>query len=198
MYNAVMGRKLTFCKNKALEETMFLFWERGYESTSVRDIASRLNIPIASVYHSFGDKDSIFASTIDVYFNKYMVPLFSDLSNYEDAKQAIIDLFEIIIKNSSNSTPSGCYLVQTASDIMSRNPDIKSKLDDYFNYIKSSLYDLIKKAKNDKQIITQETNSNLSNYLFILMLSIKSCSRVGADNRQIRQYIKTALQPVFS
>ncbi|MEZ5690302.1 MAG: TetR/AcrR family transcriptional regulator [Rickettsiales bacterium] len=177
---------------------MFLFWERGYESTSVRDIASRLNIPIASVYHSFGDKDSIFASTIDVYFNKYMVPLFSDLSNYEDAKQAIIDLFEIIIKNSSNSTPSGCYLVQTASDIMSRNPDIKSKLDDYFNYIKSSLYDLIKKAKNDKQIITQETNSNLSNYLFILMLSIKSCSRVGADNRQIRQYIKTALQPVFS
>ena len=93
-----MGRKLTFSKEEAVASTMHLFWAKGYEATTVRDIADRLEIPVASVYHSFGDKRSIFLMTLDAYFEAHIRPNFENLALRTDSKQALLDLFDSMAK----------------------------------------------------------------------------------------------------
>jgi TetR/AcrR family transcriptional repressor of nem operon len=120
-----MGRKLTFSKQEALESTMRLFWRKGYEATSVRDIAAVLEVPIASVYHSFGDKKSIFIATLDGYFDTQVKPQFEALLARDNAKQALLDMFQSIAEQCGNThIPPGCYLVQTAIDLTDADQEL--------------------------------------------------------------------------
>jgi len=192
-----MGRKLTFCKEKALEDTMRLFWRKGYEATSVRDIAAVLDVPIASVYHSFGDKKSIFLTTLDEYFEKYVKPNFNALLTQENAKQALLDLFNSLAEQCDNiDMPAGCYLVQTASEISASDPELAENARKKLEYIRLQLKTLIEKARRGKHLTTKETSENLSHYLFATMLAIKTWSRTGADSVAVDNYLRLALKPL--
>lgn len=55
-----MARPIEFNKEEVIERAMMLFWEKGYEATSVRDLNKGMGISSSSMYESFGDKRSIF------------------------------------------------------------------------------------------------------------------------------------------
>ncbi|RYX80754.1 TetR/AcrR family transcriptional regulator [bacterium] len=55
-----MGRPVGFDKEAALEAAMLLFWERGFEGTSMADLIHAMGINASSIYAAFGDKQSLF------------------------------------------------------------------------------------------------------------------------------------------
>lgn len=176
---------------------MRLFWRKGYEATSVRDIAGVLEVPIASVYHSFGDKKSIFLATLDAYFEKYVKPEFAALLAQDDAQQALLALFHAVAKQCCNSDmPPGCYLVQTASDLTDADPELAASAKEKLEYIRLQLKVLIEKAQHNKQLTTKESSENLSHYLFATMLAVKTWSRTGVDADTIKNYLRLALKPL--
>ena len=46
---------------------MRLFWERGYEGTSVADLTQAMHLSPPSLYAAFGDKRRLFRETVDHY-----------------------------------------------------------------------------------------------------------------------------------
>ncbi len=44
---------------------MLLFWEHGYEATSISDLTQALEITAPSLYSTFGDKAGLFYKSID-------------------------------------------------------------------------------------------------------------------------------------
>jgi TetR/AcrR family transcriptional repressor of nem operon len=55
-----MARSIEFNKEEVIERAMVLFWEKGYEATSVRDLNKAMGISSSSMYETFGDKRTIF------------------------------------------------------------------------------------------------------------------------------------------
>src|SRR5580704_17695417 len=54
------GRPIGFDKEAALEAAMLLFWERGFEGTSMADLTKAMGLNPASIYAAFGDKHALF------------------------------------------------------------------------------------------------------------------------------------------
>src|ERR1700761_2070719 len=54
----IMARPREFDEAAVLDAAIDRFWQRGYEATSVRDLANEMNIAGASLYNAFGDKGS--------------------------------------------------------------------------------------------------------------------------------------------
>lgn len=46
---------------------MQLFWERGYEGTSLADLETRLGLGRQSLYNAFGDKQTLFLKALERY-----------------------------------------------------------------------------------------------------------------------------------
>lgn len=192
-----MGRKLTFSKEKALNDIMRLFWSKGYEATSVRDIAQALDVPIASIYHSFGDKKAIFLATLNEYFDIYVKPNFEAVLARENSKQAILELFHSFSEQCDDTeSPPGCYLVQTAGELSMADEDIAAVVKEKLDYIRLRLKTLVEQARRNKQITTKETSENLSQYLFATMLAVKTWSRTGVGKEITKQYLRLALKPI--
>ena len=54
------GRPITFDKDPALEAAMLLFWERGFEGTSMANLTQVMELNPSSIYAAFGDKHRLF------------------------------------------------------------------------------------------------------------------------------------------
>jgi AcrR family transcriptional regulator len=66
--NGKTGRPIGFDKEAALEAAMLLFWERGYEGTSMADLTQAMGLSPSSIYAAFGDKHALFQLAV----NRYM------------------------------------------------------------------------------------------------------------------------------
>ncbi|MGA7318458.1 MAG: TetR/AcrR family transcriptional regulator [Silvibacterium sp.] len=64
------GRPISFDKEAALEAAMLLFWERGYEGTSMADLTQAMGLNPSSIYAAFGDKHALFSLAAERYMEK--------------------------------------------------------------------------------------------------------------------------------
>jgi AcrR family transcriptional regulator len=68
--NGKTGRPINFDKDAALEAAMLLFWERGYEGTSMADLKKAMGLNPSSIYAAFGDKHALFQLAVKRYMEK--------------------------------------------------------------------------------------------------------------------------------
>ena len=65
-----MARLKEFDEDSALDAAVDCFWSRGYEATSVRDLAREMGIGGASLYNTFGGKRALFERVLERYANR--------------------------------------------------------------------------------------------------------------------------------
>jgi AcrR family transcriptional regulator len=70
---AQMGRPRTFDRDLAVEQAMHLFWENGYEATSLSQLKAALGggISAPSFYAAFGSKEALFRECAQRYLDSY-------------------------------------------------------------------------------------------------------------------------------
>lgn len=66
---AQMGRPRTFDRDAAIVQAMHLFWEHGYESTSLSQLKAGIagGISAPSFYAAFGSKEALFQEALALY-----------------------------------------------------------------------------------------------------------------------------------
>jgi len=83
-----MARPREFDEATALEAAIECFWHRGYEATSVRDLADKMGISAPSLYNAYGDKHALFAQALERYLDLSARALIKELEELPP-KQAI-------------------------------------------------------------------------------------------------------------
>lgn len=63
----MMARPREFEIDKAVEAAMNQFWERGYDSTSLRHLMEATGLHKGSLYKAFDDKKSLFIAALEQY-----------------------------------------------------------------------------------------------------------------------------------
>ena len=67
--NGKTGRPVRFDREAVLEAAMLLFWERGFEGTSMADLTQAMSLNPSSIYAAFGDKHALFSLTVKRYMD---------------------------------------------------------------------------------------------------------------------------------
>src|SRR5258708_21494774 len=65
------GRPRCFDLEQALDRSMDLFWEKGFQNTSLDEIAQAVGVKKPSLYAAFGDKEMLFRKVIQRYSGKF-------------------------------------------------------------------------------------------------------------------------------
>src|ERR1700686_5903890 len=95
-----MARPREFDEVTALDAEMERFWHRGYEATSVRDLADKMRISAPSLYNTYGDKRALFKQALERYLDCSARALIERLESSLPPKQAIPRSIGGISKNS--------------------------------------------------------------------------------------------------
>ncbi len=62
-----MPRPRSFDEDAVLDQAVQLFWERGYEGTSLADLETHIGLGRQSLYNTFGDKQTLFLKALERY-----------------------------------------------------------------------------------------------------------------------------------
>lgn len=70
---AQMGRPRAFDRQQAVDQALHLFWEQGYESTSLAQLKSSMGggISAPSFYAAFGSKEALYGEAVQRYLETY-------------------------------------------------------------------------------------------------------------------------------
>ncbi|SDU88410.1 TetR/AcrR family transcriptional regulator [Pseudomonas mucidolens] len=70
---AQMGRPRSFDRDQAIEQALHLFWEHGYDATSLSHLKASLGggISAPSFYAAFGSKDALFQECVQRYLGTF-------------------------------------------------------------------------------------------------------------------------------
>ena len=60
-----MARTREFDGNRALDDALRVFWDKGYEAASIQDLVSATGVNRASLYQTFGSKRELFLKVLD-------------------------------------------------------------------------------------------------------------------------------------
>ena len=112
---ATRGRPRAFDRDTALRQALDVFWERGYEGTSLSDLTQAMGIASASIYACFGSKEALFRETVALYGTISGAPPRRALSEHPTARAAIHAMLQATADEVTRpGDPHGCMLILAA------------------------------------------------------------------------------------
>jgi AcrR family transcriptional regulator len=105
------GRPRAFDRDDALRRAMRLFWEKGYEGTSMTDLTAAMQIGAPSLYAAFGNKAALFRAAVEIYEAEVGLDIWAALDRAATARQAFRDfLGETARAYARTDQPHGCMI----------------------------------------------------------------------------------------
>ncbi|WP_284989540.1 TetR/AcrR family transcriptional regulator [Arthrobacter sp. efr-133-TYG-120] len=123
------GRRRGFDEKQALEAAMDMFWEHGYEATSVSQLCAGIGINPPSLYAAFGSKAQLFIDVVDHYERTFWDPVWDAF----DQEQQVVDAFSRFFNDyvdviSAPGAHLGCLVVHSAVSLEDRETDVARAL----------------------------------------------------------------------
>jgi AcrR family transcriptional regulator len=126
---ATRGRPRTFDPDTALRQALDLFWERGYEGTSLNDLARAMGIASASIYACFGSKQELFRQVMALYGRTSGEPPRRALREHATTRAAIHAMLRATADQITGpGTPHHCMLILAAPTGAVENHEIREFL----------------------------------------------------------------------
>ncbi|MBS1101669.1 TetR/AcrR family transcriptional regulator [Gluconobacter sp. Dm-62] len=126
------GRPREFDRDKALDAALVLFWEQGYEPTSLNQLKACMgNISPASFYAAFGSKEALFREVVQRYLQTHgqvMAPLWDETLSPRDAIERTLRASARM--QTTRTHPQGCMMVLGACNCSPENQPVQSLLED--------------------------------------------------------------------
>lgn len=98
-------------KQEILDTAMRIFYEKGYEKTSITDIAKAIGVAQGLCYRYFPSKEALFDSAIDQYANE-LVSRFSFPSDNSMTLKQIIETMPIMVETGEDNFYNAFHVVE--------------------------------------------------------------------------------------
>lgn len=187
-----MGRVKQFDEQVVLNKAMHIFWEKGYEKTSMQDLVDHMGIHRRSIYDTFGDKHELFLKSLDCYEFRLNQIINQQVKQDMTVKEKLETLF-LSVSSVNNESPKGCLIVNSAAELSLLDEPIKKKIQELFDKSEMYLYQLLVEAMIKGEISKNKNLQELASYLHNAWIGIRVLAKTTNDQTKLHTIVKTTL-----
>jgi AcrR family transcriptional regulator len=192
---AVVGRPRTFDKNEALTKAMYVFWEKGYEGTTMADLIESIGIKAPSIYAAFGNKDAIFKEVVTHYLPIVVNGQLGTLNNIPNIYEAVDNtLKECVSLFSSNDNPHNCLIMTAAINTSPEHIEHVEALKNIRHDYKAAWRKRFEKAILDNQMINEANPNELAEYFTTIIQGMALRAKDGASRDDLVKTSEIAIK----
>lgn len=192
---AQRGRPKTFDRETALDAAMLLFWNRGFEQTSVDELAAAMGITTSSLYCCFGDKETLFLEAIQHYRAGRGSAFDIAVEEGKTAKEGFENLFHVAAAElTREDQPRGCMVGLALPTCSPKFAHLQTELDRVRGLSDTVLLSRLERAVRNKEIPKSTDLPALVSYFRTTLLGMSLQARAGASRETLSKVGKLALQ----
>jgi TetR/AcrR family transcriptional repressor of nem operon len=184
-----MGRSKEFEENEVLQKAMELFWQQGYEKTSMSDLVEHMGIHRKSIYDTFGDKHSLYLKVIERYGEFSTAKYKSETLRAKTSYQAIQYIFDYIIEGNDDKH-YGCLFVNAATEFGPWDQEVLKKTEDAFSQAENSITEIIKQGQENGEFSRKYDNELLGEILHNAFLGLRVLVKTSASKEKMHNIAK--------
>ncbi len=173
---------------------MRLFWEKGFEATSMQDVVDTLGLSRQSLYNAFGDKEALFLKALDRYDADMGGQLVAILRAGKDPVDAITAMFaRILARLDDPALPRGCLLVNTTLECPLGSPAITQRVARSLSALEAALYDVLRQGDLEGRLRPGQDPRALARFFVGLTQGMAVMAKVAGDPAGPRDVASSAL-----
>ena len=189
-----MARPREFDEATALDAAIACFWQRGYEATSVRDLADKMGLSAPSLYNAYGDKHTLFVMALERYLDQSTRARIKRLENSQPPKQAIQHFIEEIIERSVNDRERrGCFLINSALEVAPHDKELGALIAERLAEIEAFFHRSIKAAQAEGTVPRDRLAKDIARLLLGVLLGIRVLARSKPERTLLEGVARPAL-----
>jgi AcrR family transcriptional regulator len=192
---ATRGRPRTFDPDTALRTALDLFWERGYEGTSLNDLAHAMGIASASIYACFGSKENLFRQVMALYGATSGGPPRRALRGQPTTRAAIHDMLHAVADQITRpDAPHYCMLILAAPTGAVENHAVREFLADGRRGQLREIRDRLARGVTDGDLTATPARLDaIARYYATLVQGLSIQARDGATRDDLEAVITCAM-----
>lgn len=183
-----MARNKEYDEKEVLRKAMELFWQQGYEKTSMQDLVTHTGIHRRSMYDAFGDKHSLFMKALEHYDEIVENKINMQVKPLDSVKQAVRRLFEMAILRNEQQ-PIGCLTVNSAVELSLHDEEVAEKVVESFFKTERLLYELLLSGQKSGELSEHHDAERLSEFLHNSLVGLRVLAKTTNDNRKLESII---------
>ncbi|MGQ7889291.1 TetR/AcrR family transcriptional regulator [Paenibacillus sp. WC2504] len=184
-----MARTKEFNEDAVLLKSIQLFWEQGYEKTTMQDLVSHMEIHKGSLYDTFGDKHSLYIRALKRYSDMFEQSIKRRMADTCSAKEAIRLLFEIAI-HQREDIPQGCFIVNTAVELSRHDAEARECVRQDWARLEGIIRDLIVDGKNAGEFVETLDVDHLACFLNNALIGLRVMVKTINDREKLNHIVE--------
>jgi len=189
-----MGRPRSFDEDAALDAAMRLFWERGYEGTSMADLTKAMRLSPPSIYAAFGGKKSLFELAAKRYAEgpaQYQARALREPT----LREVILALFRNTVEFLTEpGHPSGCMTLTGAMACSVEANSAKEFMTQIRKQNEAGLKARLQQARKSGELASDLNVEDYSRYLSTLLGGLAIQAANGSSKAEMKRIADMALR----
>ncbi len=190
-----MPRTEVFNREEVLKKVRDLFWDKGFNGTSMNDLVETTGLNRSSLYNSFGNKMSLYKTVLIQYQNESQTIFQDALMRASNPKEAVHFIFENFIEEIlKDFDGKGCFSMNCKAELGRSSESIK----DYLSKMQDSQLDffqsLIQEGQDANFINTNETATHYAHYLFSAFQGLRMTGMLLRDRTKLEHIVANTLK----
>ncbi|MFC9433344.1 TetR/AcrR family transcriptional regulator [Nocardia sp. NPDC057030] len=191
---AERGRPRAFDRTDALRRAMEVFWEHGYEGSSMSDLTSAMGINSPSLYAAFGGKEALFREAIGLYGKTDGGYTARALREEPTARQAIDAMLrDNAIAYTVEDKPHGCMVVLAGSTYTTRSASIRDFLVEKRRETIEEVRQRLDRGVTEGDLPAETNTAGLAHFYTTVLYGLSIQARDGASLAELTQSIDCAM-----
>ncbi len=182
-----MARTRAFDESEALARAMGLFWEQGYEATSVRDLTAGTGLSSSSLYAAFGDKHEVYLAALDRYRAAELEEVRRSLSVTRPVRDTLQSMAADLIDGLMAGGQRGSFTLNAAIEVGARDRAVAERLRAHFDDVRDLLSARLAAAQAGGEVGARRTPDELAHYLLFGLYSLATVVKVYPDRLRLEQ-----------
>ena len=119
-----VGRPREFDEESVLEAAMDVFWQKGYEATSLADLCEATGLHKGSLYQAFGDKHQLFMQALSHYSEKEFQSVMAIVS---DSKSPLENIKTVVYAVANMADEAhGCLIINSMVELAPHDEEVRA------------------------------------------------------------------------
>ena len=192
------GRPRKTDPDAALDRSMKLFWEKGFEGTSMNDLAVATGMAKPGLYATFGDKEALYGKALKHYFFELGAPLLEDLARSPDPLKVVVRRFLRAVAASAvdKTGPGGCFVANSLVECAHKTAPLEELARTFDAARRSAFIDRFRTAKKRGELPGDADARALAEFFSGQALALAVMGRAGANRRSLDRFIDVAMTVV--
>lgn len=189
-----MARSKAFDPEAALQAALELFWERGYEATSVSDLVERLRIGRQSLYATFGTKHDLYLAALERYLRTRDPDPIELLSRPGPALPAVRALVRSYVREAAcDGRRRGCLMVNAAMERLPGDTAVARVVASSWGALEEALNVALERAREQGELPRDRDPRLLARFLLVVLQGIRVVGKGDPDPQKVRDAAEQAL-----